>query len=39
MWFLVRHLQRTTFPTLVVMGDKALVLLGAREFLLRAMTG
>jgi hypothetical protein len=27
------------FAKVVVMGDKALVLLGAREFLLRAMTG
>ena len=26
---IVRHFQRTTFPTVVMMGDKALVLLGA----------
>lgn len=26
---IVRHFQRTTFPTVVMMGDKALILLGA----------
>jgi hypothetical protein len=26
---IVRHFQRTTFPTVVMMGDKSLVLLGA----------